>query len=184
MHEAQKLKEARYFLSEMHAKVRDPHAFVHCLSAFLSASRSPIQYALAEAETRIGKPEAHQWHNAQLGRYGLINFFKDERDMNIHVKPVAPKASFKLEAHATLLLRGSASYRVKFVDDKGQPVEIASPSPEPTSPPPPRPAPKEPEVRYEFADRPGEDILVLCESYLKEVEAYVKDGQQAGHVTP
>lgn len=184
MHEAQKLKEAWYFLGEMHAKVRDPHAFVHCLSAFLSASRSPIQYALAEAEARLGKKNAHKWHVAQLGKYKLVNFFKDERDVNIHVKPVDPKAIFQVEGHVTLHIRGAAHYRVNFVDDKGQPVEMASPPPEPVPASPPPSAPKEPEVRYEFADRPGEDILVLCESYLREVEAYVKDAQNAGYVTP
>lgn len=184
MHEEQKIKEAWYFLGEMHAKVRDPHAFAHCLSAFLSASRSPIQYALAEAETRVGKPDAHKWHNAQLAKYPLINVLKDARDINIHAKPIAPKAIFKAEFHATLYLRGSADYRIKFIDDKGQPVEIVSPPPEVQPTPAPAPEPKPPEVRYEFADRPGEDMLTLCERYLREVESYVRDGQQAGLVTP
>jgi hypothetical protein len=53
MHEAQKLKEAWYFLVEMHAKVPDPHAFVHCLSAFLSASRPPVQYLVPVKEWRF-----------------------------------------------------------------------------------------------------------------------------------
>lgn len=181
MHESQKVKEAWFFLGEMHSRLRDPHAFVHCLSAFLSASRSPIQYALAEAEAKSGKPDAHKWHNAQLFKYPLINAFKDERDVNIHVKPVAPKAIFKVEAHVTLHIRGSVDYLINFINDKGHPVEIACSPPEP---PPPLPSPIEPELRYEFGDRPGENLLTLCESYLKEVESYVKDGQQAGLVTP
>jgi hypothetical protein len=182
MHEAQKLKEAWYFLIEMHAKVRDPHALAHCLSAFLSAARSAAQYALKEAQAKHG---GQAWYDGevQIAKRPLMSFFKDERDINIHTKPVGPKAIFKVEAHVTLYLRGSADYRVNFVDEHGQPVEIASPPPESEPPLPPPPAAIEPEVRYEFADRPGEDLLVLCQEYLKELESLVKSGKQAGFVT-
>lgn len=183
MHEGQKLKEAWYFLGEMHAKVRDPHAFVHCLSAFLSASRSAAQYALKEAQT---KPGGQGWYDGEIqaAKRALISLFRDERDINLHTKPIVPKAIVKVEAHVTLHLRGSADYRVRFLDKSGQPVEIVSPPPEP-APPPPAPLPaKEPEVRYEFEDRPGEDLLVLCEQYRKELEGLVQSGQAAGFVSP
>jgi hypothetical protein len=39
-------------------------------------------------------------------------------------------------------------------------------------------------VRYAFADRPNDSILTLCESYLKELEAMVKEGQVKSFVTP
>jgi hypothetical protein len=39
-------------------------------------------------------------------------------------------------------------------------------------------------VRYAFADRPNDNILTLCESYLKELEALVKDDQANPSVTP
>jgi hypothetical protein len=39
-------------------------------------------------------------------------------------------------------------------------------------------------VRQAFADRPNDDILALCESYLKELEILVKEGQAKGFVTP
>ncbi|MEX2286161.1 MAG: hypothetical protein WD648_03665 [Planctomycetaceae bacterium] len=183
MHEDHKLKEGWYFLSEMHAKLRDPHAFVHCLSAFLSAARSAAQYALKEAKT---KPNGQAWYDGavQATKRPLMSFFREERDVNVHVKPVAPKAIFQVEANVTLHIRGSADYRVRFVDDKGQPVEIASPPPVPAPASPPVSSPREREIRYEFADRPGEDALQLCEHYLKELESFVKEGQNAGFVTP
>jgi len=183
MYEAQKLKEARYFLGEMNAKVRDRNAFIHCLSAFLSASRSVAQYALKEAQK---KPNGQAWYDGevQVAKRPQMSLFKDERDINIHTKPVGPKAVFEVELHVTLHLRGSADYRVRFLDEKGQPVEIVSPPPEPAPPPPPIPPAKEPEVRYEFADRPGDDLLVLCEQYLKELMSLVQSGQAAGFLSP
>jgi hypothetical protein len=39
-------------------------------------------------------------------------------------------------------------------------------------------------VRYAFADRLNDYILTLCESYLKELEALVKDGHADSFVTP
>lgn len=182
MHESQKLKEAWYFLGQMHASVRDPHAFVHCLSAFLSASRSVAQYALKEAQAKSG---GQAWYDGevQAAKRPQMSFFKDERDVNIHAKPVGPKAVFTVEAHITLHIGGAADYRVRFLNDQGQPVEITSQPPEPEHSAAPAPPAKQPELRYEFADRPGDDLLVLCEQYLKELETLVKRGQQAGFVT-
>ncbi len=38
-------------------------------------------------------------------------------------------------------------------------------------------------VRYAFAGRPNDNILTLCESYLKELEAPVKEGRAKSFVT-
>ncbi len=42
MHKERKLKEARFFLGEMHAHERDPSAFIHLLSgSYRRLGRSP-----------------------------------------------------------------------------------------------------------------------------------------------
>ncbi len=54
LHEDRKLKEAWSYLVEMHARERDPSAFIHLLSGFLSAARSVAQYAHKEATGKAG----------------------------------------------------------------------------------------------------------------------------------
>lgn len=183
MHESHKIKEARFFLSEMHARRRDPSAFVHLLSAFLTAARSVAQYAREET---LGKAGGQKWYESWVdkNRFPDVAFLKDQRDVNVHAKPVAPKPIFKVEARTTLHISGAADYRVRFLDEQGNPVEVAAPPPPPPVPKPEAPAPAEPEVRYEFAGRPGQDVLALCESYLKHLEAMVQDGQQKSYLTP
>lgn len=181
MHEERKLKEAWFFLGEMNARERDPHALIHLLSAFLSAARSVAQYTHNEATAKAG---GQAWYDGEIKKHSLINFFKDERDVNIHTKPVDPKAVWKTAAFVPMFISGGADYRFTFRDEKGQPVEIehtvapAKPSPPPT----PQQGPEV--VRYEFADRPNQSILTLCESYLKELESLVGEGRNAGFLTP
>jgi len=64
MHEDDKIKEAGYFLTLLHAKQNEPNEFPHLLSAFLAAARSVTQYALKEAGTT---PKAARRHSASSG---------------------------------------------------------------------------------------------------------------------
>ncbi len=163
MHEDRKLKEAWFYLSEMHTRQRHPSAFIHLLSGFLSAARSVAQYPHKEATSETG---GQAWYDGAVAKHPSIGYFKAERDVNIHTKPVDPTAVWKVAGSIPMLISGGADYGVKFLDGNGQPVEInikAAPPP----PPPPPPVEPEPEVRYEFADRPNESILTLCENYLK-----------------
>lgn len=180
MHEERKLKEAWFFLGEMHARERDPSAFIHLLSGFLSAARSVAQYAHKEATAKAG---GQVWYDAEVNVRPLIGYFKTERDVNIHTKPVDPKAVWKITGSFPMFISGGADYGIKFFDEKGQPVEVEIKAAPPPPPPPPKAQPQ-PEVRYEFADRPNESILTLCENYLKELDALVKEGHAKGFVTP
>ena len=60
MYEHEKLKEARYFVQRMETSVDDSELFQYDLSAFLSAARSVLRYALEEATK---KPNERQWEN-------------------------------------------------------------------------------------------------------------------------
>src|SRR5271166_4284403 len=59
MHEYEKLEEARHFLERMR-QAAEPKAFQYELSAFLSAARSALQYALKEATTKTG---GQKWYD-------------------------------------------------------------------------------------------------------------------------
>ncbi len=113
----------------------------------------------------------------------MIGYFKTECDVNIHTKPVDPKAVWKITGSIRMFISGGADYGIKFFNEKGQPVEVEIKAATPP-PPPPTPAQPQPEVHYEFADLPNESILTLCENYLKELDALVKEGHAKGFVMP
>lgn len=76
MHEQQKLGEARYFLRQVQMTAKSPHALnplTWQLSAFLSAARSVLQYALEEAKT---KPGGRAWYDQTVAGSPVIRFFK------------------------------------------------------------------------------------------------------------
>ena len=66
MHERSKIEEARYFLRQLEATGRYAQGlrpFTFQLSAFLSAARSILQYALKEARTKRG---GEDWYVAAV----------------------------------------------------------------------------------------------------------------------
>src|ERR1700690_2760273 len=84
MSKADKIAEGRFFLLLMqHAEERDP--FRYCLSAFLSAVRSVLQYAHKDAARN---PAAHALYESVMAASLVLSFFKDKRNFNIHEAPV------------------------------------------------------------------------------------------------
>lgn len=191
MHESEKIKEAGYFLTLLHAKQNEPNEFPHLLSAFLAAARSVTQYALKEADTtpKSSPPSnGKQWYDQQISSptYSVLAFLRDERNKDIHVKPVSPKKIVTVEAVMTLHVSGSVDYRVNYVDSAGRPVDIVGLAGA-DEPPTPRSeyVPADPSYRYEFHDWSGpEDVLTLCDNCYNQLLAFVKDGQQKGFLTP
>ena len=80
MFEKEKIEEAKYFYDEMIKKHKDRKIFCFNLSAFLSASRSILQYALEEAKT---KNNGQNWFDNHIHSNPIFRFFKDKRDINI-----------------------------------------------------------------------------------------------------
>ncbi len=191
MHEGEKIKEAGYFLTLLHAKQNEPNEFPHLLSAFLAAARSVTQYALKEADTtpKSSPPSpGKQWYDQQISSptYSVLAFLRDERNKDIHAKPVSPRKVISIEVVMTLHMSSSIDYRVNYVDSEGKPVEISKLIETEESPTPKNvyvPAPAS--YRYEFHDWNGtEDVLTLCDSCYNQLCAFVKDGQQKGFLTP
>ena len=88
MYEDRKLDEAKYFLARMQLAQasREERTFTFEASAFLSAARSVLLYACDEAKGN-GK---QAWYDAWVSRDESLRFLRDERDENIHRRPVAP----------------------------------------------------------------------------------------------
>jgi hypothetical protein len=74
MNEGQKIQEALYFYAQMLSNYEDRQNLVFNLSAFLSASRSAMQYALEEAKTKRG---GQKWYDAHMVQSTVSAIFFD-----------------------------------------------------------------------------------------------------------
>lgn len=177
MHEKEKLKEAQYFLSQLRLTLDNPEDFKYTLSAFLSAARCVLQYAHDEAK---GNVAATQWYNSKVSCSQIIGFFRDKRDINIHVSPV----TFNTGVHAKVYdsIRIGDSLTISVVDKDGNIIQQQESEPEWTEPPPL----PENEIRYihTFSDWGANDnIEALSVRYLQELIALVNDGISKGYIS-
>jgi hypothetical protein len=129
----------------MEASIDDSDAFRYELSAFLSAARSVLQYAFEEATT---KPNGRQWYEAQVSGSAVLKFFKDKRDLNIHVEPVRP--SRHIAVSITEQIRISDSVRIIKQKEDGT-IEVPEPEAEPPNPKPQETS-ADVKIRYVFLD--------------------------------
>jgi hypothetical protein len=155
MHERLKLKEASHFLERMHVEQGYPAGFTLELSAFMGAARSVLQYAGKEAKLKQG---GQRWYDHAMVN-PLLCFFRDMRNNSIHETPVKPITKTMTEVAPFL----------KFGDDDD---EIMIPYPHNVL-----------VHRYEFQNRPGEDVIDLSQRYLLELEALVEEGVAGGWIT-
>jgi hypothetical protein len=177
VHEQEKLDEAHHFLAGMTRSVEDPRAFRFELSAFLSAARSVLQYALVEAKTMTG---GQAWFDAHATGNPVLSFFRDKRNVSIHSGPIVPAATINVSASD--VIRFSEAVLIRCLDDEGNLVSersIGSQAPPPVVSPPPSIS-----RVYNFPDWTGqEDVLQLCRNYVAALEAVVNDGHSRGFLT-
>jgi len=177
VHEQEKLKEARYFARRMETSIDDPEEFQYKLSAFLSAARSVLQYALEEAKQN---PNGQQWYEAQVSGNTVLKFFKDKRDLNIHTQPVRP--SRHISVFDTAHINISESVRIEIQRGNGT-TEIFEHKEEPPTPNPVE-TNSEVKIRYIFTDWAGpEDAIELSRQYLTALEAFVNAGTTSGYIS-
>jgi len=182
MHETKKLDEANYFYSRMMEEQKNRNTFIYNLSAFLSAARSVLQYALKEAEHKAG---GEKWYKSHISASPVLKFFKDKRDFNIHTEPVHAQAQHSVNMAAT----GSASVSLSYIvfDKDGKIKQQSSPDcPQEKSIEKPKESENSSrhEVRYKFGNWTGnEDILTLCQRYIQEIDVVIKDGVAKGFLT-
>jgi len=174
-HEKEKLAEAHYFYGRMSEELSDRGSFTYNLSAFLSASRSVLLYALKEAKS---KPDGQRWYDSFMNRSTILSFFREKRNINIHEEPVKPL--LHAEEILTSTIHFSGSVLVTHLDKEGKVIYQSlpeTPEPKPKKPDPPAVG----KTGYRFSDWKGaEDVLTLSGMYLDELERMVRDGIKNG----
>lgn len=177
MHEQAKINEARCFYLQMCDLVNDRAKFNFNLSAFLSAARSALQYALKEAQPKTG---GQAWYDGQVASNPVVKFLKVKRDFSIHVTPIQPSAKIKATVSEMIHISDPASVKIERNDGTTEETQILP------TPPSPEPKAGETSVEYQyfFGDWPGSDnVVTLCKRYLKEVETIAADGVSNGFLT-
>jgi hypothetical protein len=150
--------------------------FLFVLSAFLSAARSVLQYAIKEAQTKSG---GQQWYDSRITSNNVLTFFKDKRDINVHVQPIQVNQHISIQLTEVVL---SVSIHIKKFDQTGRLIDEYSS--EPSEPPSSREIPPKVTHRFAFPDWSGtEDVLQLCHLYLEELQHVVVEGQNNGFLT-
>ena len=173
MYEEAKLAEAKYFYSQMSTNSDDREKFTYNLSAFLSAARSVLQYALEEAR---GKNGGQVWYDRQIAASHTLSFFKNKRDVNIHTEPVHPTKHLNITLTERIGIGDSASI---IVEDANENIksESSTETSQNDSEPQPLSETESIAVHWVFSDWTGsEDIIALCQKYIDELNDLVKDG--------
>jgi len=180
MHEREKLGEAQYFYSRMIVEEKNRDDFRWNLSAFLSSARSVLLYALEEARPKRG---GQQWYDNCISTRPVSKFFKDKRNISIHIEPVKPRVDYDLTLKDNVYLSGSLSIVVR---DKDGNIKHQYSSGEPKQNPKPK-QPRTPatlKIKYKFDDWSGsEDIPTLCQMYIQELEDIIRDGIHQRFIT-
>jgi hypothetical protein len=186
MQKMAKIKEAEYFLARMKEEQENREHFVFNLSAFLSAARSVLQYALNEAdpkENQNAKPGAKRWYDKSISSSSVLKFFKCRRDINIHIEPISPRKDVGVEAKEGLRFSESLSVRIISPDGKEEAKLILVETEQKQEKPKTSPVPTIKSI-YRFNEWPGkEDILALCEGYIQELKKVIQDRVSKGFIT-
>lgn len=177
MNENKKIQEAEYFLSLMFEK-NERVFFTYKLSAFLTAARSVLQYALKEAET---KPNGKNWYDSAIQNRPVVKFFKDKRDINIHADPINPSEEINIGINDTIFL--SDEVFMTLTDKDGNIIEERK---VPPSKPTRNFESSQPIVNFRFVFRDwhgNEDVVDLSQQYIKELKDIINDGVARGFIT-
>lgn len=175
LHERVKVTEAAFFLKLMEERSSIPQDFRHFLSAFLSAARSALQYALEEARAR----RQQTWYDKAMQASPVLAFFKDKRDVNIHKRPIALMQTTTLTetvhigiSDGLVVITERADGTTETREVAGTPGHVAQRSTSLV------------EVQYLFDDWQGpEDALALSKKYLTELKLFIDGGVKAGHIS-
>jgi len=177
MNEKNKLTEAEFFFGKMAQVDGAPNDFSHYLSAFLSAARSVLQYALEEAKT---KPGGQRWYDAQTAGDTVLRFFKDKRDVNIHVKPLVLMQQTVITEKVSLTISESLHIDVRSAEGSVEVHEIKS---EPVVPAMQQ-SHSSVKEQFAFVDWSGSgDVMAVGQTYLTRLKAFVQSGTGAGFIS-
>lgn len=169
MNEMNKIEEAEHFLKQMEIvqEAQDVKEFRHNLSAFLTATRSVLQYAMKQAKS---VKDGQRWYENSMTNSPVFSFFKEKRDTNIHEKPVTPKRNthviidtfIQASPHIAIM---NKSLKVTKKHDLSEKKTVSKTSNISVN------------IRYIFPDWSGtDDVLLLCQKYINELRILIADG--------
>lgn len=176
MHETEKLNEGKYFFDKMCDVTDDPSSFHYELSAFLSSARSILQYGNEEAKTRS---DGQTWYDKRVSGNSILKFFKNKRDINIHIEPVKTIRNILVSITEHVHISDSINIEVQRKDGLEK-IDLKGPTPQPVV----KHDDSTVSFKYIFSDWGGvEDVIELCGKYIKELEKFIKNGQSKGFIT-
>lgn len=151
MNERFKYGEASYFAGHLADPAIEYTKFRYELSAFLSASRSLLQFARHQVKQRRGGLE---WYDSWVRKEPLIVFFRNQRNDNVHRSPVQVPRVF----------RKVVSDHITIGEDLRIPLTHVST-----------------EVEYRFDSWPGpESAVELIQQYLVTLDRFLVVGVSEG----
>ncbi len=170
MIERDKLEEAKYFYDRMLEVQMNREFFTYNLSAFLSASRSILQYAYNKIKNDSDKK---QWYNNWISKSPVLKFFREKRNINIHEMPITPSKYYEVTLKETIyvsdsVIISSGDKKISSQNNKSLPSKKDDHTPNV-------------KIMYKFSDWSGdEDVLTLCRIYLQELEKFIDEGIKKG----
>ena len=172
--------EAQYFLNRLSDPQLEIREFSFELSAFLTAARSALQYALEEARLKSG---GQAWYEDQVKAAKALKFFKEKRDVSVHAEPIIPKKFLNIQMEEKLGI--GDFYSIEIINPDGTvvpdaPLETTTQqyTPEITR------AASSASVTYHFSDWPGqESVAELCAEYLQQVRDIIHSGRALGFIS-
>jgi hypothetical protein len=136
-----------------------------------------MQYAHRDVQGDAGRVA---WYDEKMAGSLVLQFFKDERDINIHERPVSLRSRHTIEARIQVNIAASLSVTVRRAD--GSVEELGAT--EPKHRPEPLPSPGKHTVQFFFSGWEPQDVVELCRMYVDELEAVVADGLSLGYIEP
>lgn len=176
MREDEKLAEAHYFLRQIVACTSGPPDLRYLVSAFLTSSRSVLQYTLEEAKSHRG---GQAWFDSHA-KSPEVKFLKDLRDANIHATPVVPITMLTIEDSISV---SAALVSITLTDADGTVHHGVAKHRAIDSPPPKAQSLSSDgaKLSYRFDGWPGpEDVPHLCSRYLEIIESILSRGRHEG----
>lgn len=165
-----KLREAEYFYNKMVGDFQNElfESFSFNLSAFLTASRSILQYTHDYAKSTR---KLNQYDDLVTNNPILI-FFKEKRDLNIHTVPVQPIQQVNIAMQFSINIR--ESIKITRTDSDGNIIDESEYEQPNTNTQNSHNNQTKRTLLYKFTDWDGEeDILELSEKYLKELRKFI-----------
>lgn len=174
--EEKKLDEAKFFYSKMSDSADFPILFENNLSAFLSASRSVLQYFLEDIG---GKPGGQFWYDNFVAQNIYIKYFKNKRDINIHKETIQPKKGIDIGLQENINLSEALSIELRDKDGNLKKSYNSESNTQKND----NQKNSTIKIIYFFDDWSGnEDILKLCENYIIELEKFIVEAKDKGYL--